>query len=288
MPQVTRFEEPKTLGVEPTDRFQRFAAFVRREVGIKLDASKRSMVETRLRRRFTLLHCESLDDYLTYVFENGALDRERPVIVNAVTTNKTDFFREPPHFDHLMAEALPEAIARRRSVSDRVKIWSAASSTGAEAWTAAICCAEYALRHGPFDWGIIGTDVNSEVITQAQTAIFDDTFVAPVQPDLRQRYFRTGQGDFAGQSRIIPELRARVRFFEHNLLSGVALRDCNLDVVFLRNVLIYFGAADQDRAIAQAARSLVRGGILYLGHSEAMSMRHPDFDVLGPSIYRKR
>ena len=284
---MTRIQGLQTPGSIPTDRYQKFVAYVRCEIGVRLDDSKRSMVETRLRRHFTSLNCKTLDDYLSYLFDHGGLEQERPFIVNAVTTNKTDFFREQPHFDHLLSVALPEALARRRTTSDRVKVWSAASSTGAEAWTAAICCAEYARQYGSFEWGIIGTDVNSEVVAQAQTAIFDDGFVAPVASALRQRYFMAGQGDFAGQSRIGPDLRARVRFFEHNLLSAEALRDRNVDVVFLRNVLIYFEPKDQDRAIAHVAQSLVRGGILYLGHSEAMSMRHPDFDVLGPSIYRK-
>ncbi|GAA0304739.1 CheR family methyltransferase [Rhodovulum strictum] len=269
------------------DAFGRFAAFVEAEIGVRLPPSKRMMVAGRLRRRMTELGHATLDDYIRHLFRDGALEAERTEIFDAVTTNKTDFFREPAHFRHLSDSALPEAIARRRDGRQPVKLWSAAASTGAEAWTMAICAAEHARVSGPFNWAILATDINTRVIRDARRAVYPDTMLAPVPPDLRARWMMRGCDDQSGQWRIVPELRRHVCFAQLNLLDASYPLERDIDIVFLRNVLIYFSAEDQARIVGHVAGHLVPGGILYLGHSESMIAQGAALVQIAPATFRR-
>lgn len=269
-------------------RYARFVQLVQLEIGVTLSEPKRAMVETRLRRRFTALGLSDLGGYLRYLEDPEALAGERAAIYDAVTTNKTDFFREPTHFDHLAEVSLPEAVARAADRRGPVKIWSAAASTGAEAWTAAIVVSEFARLRGPFEWGIIGTDVNSQVLETARAAVYRDDFLAPVPPELRKTYFNRGSGAHAGHSRVVPALRKRVRFHRLNLMADSLPVERHIDVIFLRNVLIYFSPGDQARVIDAMARHLAPGGVLYLGHSEGMMMQNAALAQVATAAFRKK
>ena len=266
--------------------FQRFAEEVQEGIGVRLHDGKRLMVEARLRRRWQELGLADLDAYLAYLFVEGAIEDERDLIYDAITTNKTDFFREPDHFTHLCRESLPRAIQRRGDFG-KVRMWSAAASTGAEAWTMAICAALVAEHRGPFDWSVIGTDINTEVLETARRAVYPDAFVEPVPADLRERWFLKGQGAMAGQMRVVPALRARVRFHRLNLLELPLPLEDGIDIVFLRNVLIYFSPEDQRRAIHAVHSRMIPGGILYLGQSEAMVCRDEGFRQIAPATFVK-
>lgn len=265
-----------------------FTSYVRSEIGVKLGSGKWVMVESRLRRRMQQLGFTTLDDYFSFVFEDGGLAEERLIIINAVTTNKTDFFRESAHFRHLVEHALPEAIRRRSGRNASVNIWSAAASTGAEAWTTAMCVANHAQNTAPFRWSILGTDVNTEVLEVARRAVYPDTFLEPVPAGMRSRWLHQGVGAQAGLSRIAPELRRHVRFHPLNLLDDDLALERNVDIIFLRNVLIYFTPEDQRRAIENVVSFLVPGGVLYLGHSESMMLRDSKLDQIAPATFRKK
>lgn len=267
--------------------FARFAAFVEGEIGVRLPPAKRTMVEGRLRRRMAELGLADLDAYLDRLFRGGALDEERTAIFDAVTTNKTDFFREPSHFSHLVGDALPSALARRRGRGRPVKLWSAAASTGAEAWTMAMCVASFAESGGDFPWAILATDVNTAVLATARRAVYSDQTVAPVAPELRRRWMMQGQDGQSGQWRIVPELRRRVRFARLNLLDRDYGLERDIDVIFLRNVLIYFSPEEQARIVERMAGHLAPGGILYLGHSESMVAHRPDLTQVAPATFAK-
>ncbi|MCO8145847.1 chemotaxis protein CheR [Rhodovulum tesquicola] len=269
------------------DAFGRFAAYVEAEIGVRLPPSKRMMVAGRLRRRMAELGFATLDDYIRHLFRDGALDAERTEIFDAVTTNKTDFFREPTHFRHLSDSALPEAITRRRGTRQPVKLWSAAASTGAEAWTMAICAAEHARATGPFDWAILATDINTRVLRDARRAVYPDPMLAPVPPDLRERWVMRGREGQSGQSRIVPELRRRVRFAQLNLLDAGYPLERDIDIVFLRNVLIYFSSEEQARIVGRVAGHLAPGGILYLGHSESMIGQGAALAQIAPATFKR-
>jgi len=269
------------------DGFARFAAFVEGEIGVRLSPGKRMMVAGRLRRRIAELGMATLDDYLQHLFRDGALDSERTEIFDAVTTNKTDFFREPSHFEHLVDEALPQAVARRHGTGQPVKMWSAAASTGAEAWTMAICAAEHARTNGDFAWAVRATDINTRVLETARRAIYSDQMLAPVRLDLRARWTMAGRGAQTGQARIVPDLRRHVRFAQLNLLDDTYPLERDIDIVFLRNVLIYFSAEEQARIVGRVADHLAPGGVLYLGHSESMVPHKPTLVQIAPATFRR-
>ncbi len=256
--------------------------------GIKLPESKRSMIEARLRRRLIALGLPDLGAYLTHLFEEQGLERELPRIVDLLTTNKTDFFREPEHYRMLSERLIPEALNRVPG-RDRVRfrLWSAAASTGAEAWSAAMLLARAAEAAPRLDWAILGTDISRRVLDVARRAIYPESDLAPVPAPLREAYTMRGRGpDGAPAIRIVPELRARVRFAPLNLLSAPHAVDTGLDLVFLRNVLIYFEPEIQARVIAGVARHLRPQGHLIVGHSESMSVQKPGLRQIAPGVFR--
>jgi chemotaxis protein methyltransferase CheR len=167
------------------------------------------------------------------------------------------------------------------------KVWSAASSTGAEAYTAAMVLADRESRRGAFEWRILGTDINNKVLMEAKRAIYSNAMVQPVPPSFRERFLMKGQGEHRGSWRVIPDLRRRVNFQKMNLIEDHYPVDRDLDVIFLRNVLIYFSEADQTRVIAQLAGHLAQHGHLIVGHAEGMVVRHPELRQVAPGVYRK-
>lgn len=269
--------------------FDRFSRMVQESIGVCLPKSKRIMVESRLRRRLVQLGLDDVDAYFRHLFDNGALAEELETIFDAVTTNKTDFFREPQHFRYLADRVIPERLSRRQASgrTSMVKVWSAASSTGAEAYTTAMVLADLESRKGAFEWRILGTDINRSVLAEAQRAVYSDLTIQPVPDQFRERFLLQGQGRHAGNWRITPDLRRRVSFTQMNLIDTHYPVDSGIDVIFLRNVLIYFSEADQTRVVAQLADHLAHHGHLFVGHAEGMLVRHRALRQVGPAIYRK-
>lgn len=269
-------------------QLQRFRDLVQERTGIRMPASKTLMIEARLRKRLIALGLADLDGYLQHLFEGGALQEELPEIVDAMTTNTTDFFREPAHFDMLARRIVPAALSsagpgRRRPL----RFWSAAASTGAEAWSAAMLLARAAEADPRLDWAILGTDISRRVLAAARRAIYPVTDFEAVPKDLRDAYVMTGRRpDLRETGRIVPELRARVHFAHRNLLDAPYHGLSALDVIFLRNVLIYFDAALQARVVAACAATLRAGGHLVVGHSESMTVRHPGLSQVSPGVFQ--
>lgn len=267
------------------EQFSAIARYIEREVGIKLPPTKRLMVEGRLRKRVRALGLRTLDAYAAHVLDSGSSDGEIVHLVDCVTTNKTDFFREPAHFDFLCDTAVPRLVGRH---GDRtLKIWSAASSIGAEAYTIAMVLADMAAG-ARFRFSILGTDVSSEVIAQARAAIYPAAMVEPVPPPLRQRYLMASRSGTEAQVRVVPELRRLVQFHPLNLMDPHYPFDRDVDVIFCRNVLIYFDRPTQAAVVGRLAGHLRPGGFLVLGHSESMAGAGvPGLSPLLPTIYKR-
>ena len=275
--------------VAEAPHFDRFSRMVQQSIGVQLPASKRVMVESRLRRRVAELGLGTVDDYFRHLFDNGGLAQELDTIFDAVTTNKTDYFREAEHFIHLTERIIPARLSRRQATgrSSMFKVWSAAASTGAEAYTAAMVLADRESRRGAFEWRILGTDINRKVLIEAKRAIYSDAVVQPVPAAFRDRFLMRGEGPQRGNWRVSADLRRRVNFQKLNLMDTHYSVDRDLDVIFLRNVLIYFSEEDQARVIAQLASHLAHHGHLIVGHAEGMVVRHPNLRQVGPAVYRK-
>ncbi|MFB3818740.1 MAG: protein-glutamate O-methyltransferase CheR [Candidatus Methylomirabilales bacterium] len=269
---------------------QEFAALrdlVKAHTGIALSEHKRSLVASRLGKRLRALGLTSFRDYCAYLTgEEGVAEREN--FVNAITTNKTDFFREPLHFEFLRSRVLPDMrAAAARTGSRRLRIWSAACSTGEEPYTIAITVREALESLAAWDVRILASDIDTQVLAQAEAGIYAAERTSGLRPDLLARHFLRGTGPRAGQVRIRPETGSLVTFRRINLLDSPWPIRTVFDCIFCRNVLIYFDKPTQRRLIGRFADYLTEDGYLFLGHSESLYGLSDRFTYLRNTIYRK-
>jgi chemotaxis protein methyltransferase CheR len=267
----------------------RFRQTVHETIGIQLAENKDRMIEGRLRPRLVALGLEDVSDYFRFLFDEAGLEGELPHLTELITTNKTDFFREKAHFGFLWDRIIPAALAAARPGA-RVpfRCWSAAASTGAEAWSAAMILEEGRARSPELDWAVLGTDISKRVLATARRAVYPEAELVPVPAALLDRYTMVGrEPQGAPLRRIVPELRQRARFQELNLMDRSYAVDRNLDVIFLRNVLIYFDPPTQARVIALAASHLRAGGHLIVGHAESMIVRQADLVQVAPAVFER-
>jgi chemotaxis protein methyltransferase CheR len=246
--------------------FKRLAELIHGYSGIKMPSGKRTMLEGRLRRRMRVLGIPRLDAYCRFLFEDEGLETEIVHLMDAVTTNKTEFFREPAHFRFLQTTALPAlAKAGRRTI----KVWSAACSTGAEPYTLAMVLEEHA-RETRQDYAILCTDLCTQVLDQAVAGMFSESMIEPVEMDLRRRYVMRARDPSRREVRIVPQLRSRLSFARLNLMDDNYPVERDMDLVFCRNILIYFDKPTQGRVLQRLCDHIRPGGYLFLGHSESI------------------
>ncbi len=247
--------------------FNRLAKFIQDYSGIRMPPNKRTMLEGRLRRCMRESGCASVDDYCDYLFEGGGLERDQVRLIDAITTNKTDFFREPQHFDFLTEEGLPALLKSRKG---KIKIWSAACSIGAEAYTTAMVLEEFSRTQRRIDYSILGTDLCTQVLAQAVSGKFSEAMIEPVPQDLRERYLLKAKDPRRPEVRIAPEIRAKHDFARLNLIDDAYPVERDFDVIFCRNILIYFDKPTQAKVLSNLCNHLRPGGYLVLGHSESI------------------
>lgn len=271
-------------GITPRT-FKHLSAFIYDQCGIRMPAAKQTMVEGRLRRRARALHFEKLEEYCRFVLGEGAGSDEVVHLINAVTTNKTDFFREPRHFERLAQNILPGFAAKRRQL---VRAWSAACSTGAEPYTLAMVMDDFAQANGGPDYAILATDLDTNVLATAQKGIYPREMMEPVPALLRQRYVGMGQGARANEARIHPTLRAKVGFAQLNLMEPAYAIGHQVDLIFCRNVLIYFDKPTQKKVVSRLVDCLAPGGYLFVGHSESIAGFDLPLDSVGNTIFQRR
>lgn len=267
--------------------FLRFYNLIQSRTGIKITKSKRAHIEGKLKKRARSLKFDSVSEYGKMVFDQGGLKDEIEVLIHLATTNKTDFFREPVHFNLLEKKLVPQILSQRaRNVTPRLKIWSAAASNGAEAYTLAMVLKDLASLGPYFDFSVLGTDISSEMIIEARRAIYPIGMMGPVPQDLQRRYFMQSR-DKNGPPlvRVVPEIRQFVRFKQLNLISKSLSVDQDIDIIFLRNVLIYFDPPTQKLVVQRLAKYLRPSGYLVLGHTEAVIGNDMGFDQIGTGVF---
>ncbi|WP_404373669.1 CheR family methyltransferase [Sphingomonas sp. MMS24-J45] len=248
--------------------FDKLAHYIYTYAGIKMPPSKRTMLEGRLRRRQRAVGVESLDDYCAYFFAANNIEREGEYLINAVTTNKTDFFREPQHFEYLRQVALPQLTARG---SQPLRAWSVACSTGPEPYTIAMVIDDFAAgRFGP-SYSILATDLDTDVLEIARAGIYPAEIAEPIPPVLRRKYVMGSRDPARSEVRIVPALRRNIGFARLNLMDDHYPVGEAMDLIFCRNVLIYFDRETQLRVVSQIVDKLAPGGLLFLGHSESIA-----------------
>lgn len=272
------------------EAFDQFAALITSELGIKMSRDKIPMLQSRLQRRLRVLGLPSLEAYQHHLFHSPQGEAERQDFINAVTTNKTDFFREPEHFDYLVRTALPNvdpARGGRGPVPWRLKLWCAGCSSGEEPYTLSIVLSEFGASRGGFDFVMLATDISTRVLEHAQNAIYDEDRVDPVPMALRKKYLLRSRDAAKSQVRIVPELRRKVVFHILNFMEEeYPVRD-EFEIIFFRNVMIYFDKPTQEKVINRLCRNLVPGGYLFVGHSESLTGLHIPVTPVAPAVYRK-
>lgn len=265
--------------------FRAIAQLIEGQVGIKLPSGKRLMLEGRLNKRVRALNYSGLNEYVETLFGAGQLDSELTHLIDVVTTNKTDFFREPSHFTFMRDIAVPALLkphGRRE-----LKIWSAAASAGMEAYTAAMMLAEMTKTGRRFQFRILGTDISTAMLAVARAAIYSREAIAPVPPEFVKRYFLRPRDPVRDEVRVVPELRRLTNFMRMNLMDRSYPVDRDVDIIFCRNVLIYFERETQRKVVEQLCSHLRPGGYLMVGHSE--SMVHsvvPGLRQVQPTVFR--
>ncbi|MEW6264971.1 MAG: protein-glutamate O-methyltransferase [Thermodesulfobacteriota bacterium] len=277
-------------GTDLSDRdFGRLSDLIRANLGLKMPPSKKVMIEGRLAKRLRSLEMGSYRQYCDYLFSPEGMDKELVNLIDVVTTNKTEFFREPAAFRHLVRTVLPDLVSRRGAgVRHRLMVWSAGCSTGEEPFTLAMVLSEFAENSpgGDFDFLILATDVSSKVLEKARLAVYDEESVQPIPEDLKSKYLLRGKGHRQGLFRIAPELRPRIRFHRLNLMEEFGFKE-KMDVIFCRNVIIYFDRPTQARLFQRFCDQLNQGGYVFLGHSESLSGLELPLKPVAPMIYRK-
>lgn len=267
--------------------FLRFGDYIQSQCGIKMPFSKKTMLQGRLQKRLRLLGLSSFSAYADFVFSAKGMEEEIFHMIDAVTTNKTDFFREAHQFDYLNTVALPEIINKpKRSSGKQLKAWSAGCSTGEEPYTLAMVLSQFAERNSSFSFSILATDISTKVLKNAQLGIYDEEKIAPVPMALRQKYLLRSKD--RAVVRIVPELRSCVQFTQLNFMNeDFGLRDM-MDIIFCRNVIIYFERSTQESILRRICRYLAPGGYLFMGHSETLNGMDLPVTQLSASIYKRR
>ncbi len=275
---------PKLAGRD----FYRLSRFVYEECGIKMPATKKTMLEARLQKRLRGLGMRSFADYCNYLFSPEGIECELIQMIDLVTTNKTDFFREADHFGYLLRNVLPEWMQRHQGGSGRkFMVWSAGCSTGEEPYTLAMVLNEFAAHYPGFDYQILATDISVTVLEKAQLAVYKEERTNPVPVHLKRKYLLRSKDRSSGLVRIVPELRGKVRFRRLNFMdSDFRLRE-QMDVIFCRNVMIYFDRLTQERLLNRICGQLCSGGHLFIGHSETLNSLNVSLKGVHPTIYRK-
>ncbi|HTT64018.1 MAG TPA: CheR family methyltransferase [Bryobacteraceae bacterium] len=267
--------------------FERLRAVIRAESGISLGREKKTMLEIRLKRRLPSLRLSSLNDYCQYVFSREGRSEEMVHLIDAVTTNKTDFFRERDHFEYLTAKALPD-LAARNGANRKALIWSAGCSTGEEPYSLGMVLSDYAQSHPGFRFSLLATDISTAVLHQAAMGIFKSEAVRPVPANLSQKYLMRSRDPSSGLVRVVPELRAKIDFRRLNFMAADYGLPEAPEIIFCRNVIIYFDRPTQIRVVSALARHLAPGGYFFAGHSESLQNMDLPLATAGRSVYRKQ
>jgi chemotaxis protein methyltransferase CheR len=251
-------------------------------------SNKKTMIQARLQKRMRSLGIDTIDEYCKYLFSNEGMKYELLNLIDAVTTNKTDFFRESAHFHALVKNILPEFIKNRQwTAHKQIKVWSAGCATGEEAYTLAMILKEFTMNQKDLEFHILATDVSTKALEEAKLGMYQYDKVEAVPAEMKIKYLLISKDRRKRLVRIVPELRKHVQFERVNFVEeDYKIGEC-VDIIFLRNVLIYFERAMHERILQKVSRYLNHGGYIFIGHAETLYGLNVPFIQVAPTIYRK-
>jgi len=261
--------------------FRQIAALVHSEAGIVLAETKANLVYSRLAKRLRAIGLRTFREYCALIQGVEGTD-ERQAMIAAMTTNVTRFYREAHHFEYLKTHVLPELLEGARK-GGKVRIWSAGCSSGEEPYSIALTILGIEPDAADYDIRILATDIDPEMLRRGRTGVYPAKQVGDVPAELRRRWLKASGSDIE----VGPELEELVRFRELNLLREWPMRG-RFDIIFCRNVMIYFDDDTQNATWDRFAEILQRGGLLCIGHSERITLTSHPFDLVGQTIYRRR
>lgn len=256
--------------------FKRIQAFFQQQSGIFIPEHKHQLIITRLRTHMLSLGFKDFDQYSTYLIE-AASPAERTQVVDLLTTNETYFFREPDHFNQLVTTMLPTLQHRP------LRVWCAAASSGEEPYSLAMVLNE---QLGPTGWELTASDLSMRVLETAEQGLYRMQRLEFMPPEYLKKYCRRGVGPYEGMFMVDSELRKRVNFVQHNLLDDAASLG-QFDIIFVRNVMIYFDADVKNQVLRNLYAQLRPGGWLVTSHSESLLGLDTPLKPMRPSIYRR-
>lgn len=273
------------------EEFNYLKGLIYEKTGIFLAPHKKIMLQSRLNVRLRL---HQIPDFKGYVkklkADKNFFNQEVLEIINRVTTNKTDFFRENHHFDYLKNTYLPLAEEKAKSTfKKRLRIWCSASSTGEEPYSIAITMLEFFQNKPKWDIRIYASDIDTNVLSTAEKGIYKEDRLSAMRTDLKQKYFtlvrelESKEKEYQAK----PALKELITFKKINLLESFPFQE-QMDIIFCRNVIIYFDKPTQKKLFAQMERVLCDEGILIIGHSETLFGISDAFKFLGHTIYQKK
>ncbi len=265
--------------------FQKFSALVYQKAGIYLKAEKKELLNARLGKRLRALGMDSFADYYDYVVRDAS-GEELVQMIDVVSTNFTSFFRENAHFELLVSRVLPELTSRSGGKKE-VVIWSSASSSGEEPYTIALVSEDFFEKKTDWSYRILATDISTRVLAHAKRGVYTADRVTKVPNNYLKKYFQRGVGSAAGNVRLKEPIRRRISFERFNLMDDFPW-NAALDVIFCRNVMIYFNRETQQELVNKFYRALAPGGYLFIGHSESISSLQHQFAQIASTAYQKK
>jgi chemotaxis protein methyltransferase CheR len=272
-------------GLSKSD-FERLRALIYAESGVNLGPDKKTMLEIRLKRRLDRLNVPTFREYCGRIFAPQGDKEEMVHLIDVITTNKTDFFREAGHFDFLTSKALPD-LAALKGGTRKSLVWSAGCSTGEEPYTLAMVLSEYGTKQPGFAFSVLATDICTTVLEKAAMGIFKSETLEPVPENLRRKYFMRSRDPESDLLRVVPETRALIEFRHLNFMDADFGLTEAPEIIFCRNVIIYFDRPTQIRLLNKLTRALTPGGYFFAGHSESLQGMGLPLVPVAPAVYRK-
>ncbi|MBN9456037.1 MAG: protein-glutamate O-methyltransferase CheR [Bosea sp.] len=260
------------------------AALVYEQAGIVIREHKEAMTRGRLARRVKALGLNSVAEYCAFLKTPQAAG-ELPELINAVTTNHTAFFRERHHFDHLRKEVMPRLVQERGGRRGRIRIWSSACSSGEEPYSIAASCREVIGPRSDLDFKILATDIDTDILMRAEAGLYPAELFERLPADVKP-LMRLEASPGRGEARVAEELRRMIAFKQLNLIQAWPMKG-PFDVIFCRNVFIYFDTQTKASILDRFVSLLAPGGFLYLGHSESLPQPHANLRLIGRTIYER-
>jgi chemotaxis protein methyltransferase CheR len=268
--------------------FELFRSLIYDTCGINLQLSKKELVKARLSKRLSKIGTNSFNDYYKYVTKTDQTGKELIHLIDSISTNKTDFFREIKHFDFLNTTLLPELVAKKEKNNDKkLRIWCAASSSGEEPYTLAITVLNHMKPSNGWDIKILATDISTEILQKAVAGIYKMESMKDIPPGTVSAHFSKVIVDNAHCYEAKDHLKDLITYRRFNLMTEKFPFKYPFDFIFCRNVMIYFDPETQHRLVSKFYDCLPKNGYLFIGHSETLSKSKSSFNYTQPAVYQK-